>query len=736
MTHQIFNLPKQSLATGLALKPSWKVEFFLTTTTTPTPVYTTSALSTTHTQPVEADAAGILPTIYLDPTITYKASVYDENDVLQYTVDPVNDSFLTAEDVYEDLYPKTANVILHGADPTGVANSSTAFRAATDTGFPVEIPDGTYLVSGVEYTGKVIWHGNGRNTILRSDAEVLTVTNGTDSEISNFRMENITAPYIITRDPTNWGAAPSATTSNTTLGYQPTINDQDIWGSLTAGQQSQQIGPVIQFTGAASNILVEKITGRFVRIDIRDATESTAQDNDIRGGKGVWGAITFDNWTNGVQRGKNNRALRNKVQYASFCGVFFSSNDDFQSIDNTCYRNGESGTKTTQTLGFIFSGSVGGATSGTLGVAVTNGSYTTVFSNGEQRTVTVTGTTSASWSGALSAGAVYTASAYQSTLNPQCFGGTITSNTCHENYYDGLDCASTYPNTCDAADTQHLVVGNSARNNNFNGMNCDGRNNTYVSNSLRYNRLFGMWGQSSYSKYITNKFIGNNTADSSSTADLLIEWEGNTVIGNDIKFEAAAGYPLYSSQNSAFAPHTIALNTTRGGTNFFGSTPIQILFGNTDDSTGFVTEQSFCLRVVDTAGTIQHAFYADVALSGPGMVSRINGASSGGLTNTPTGADASTAFAAGAKIGSADTTLLYIDTGAQLSTAARGNASVVQNNGASDYSVAPLFISANINGVTRTRLAFRLFDRATGSAASWDSATINELRIQYEGKLA
>ena len=70
MTYQIFRLPKQTLIGSAAIKPSFKVSFFLTGTTTPAPVYTTSALSVAHTQPVQADSGGVLATIYLDPVIS------------------------------------------------------------------------------------------------------------------------------------------------------------------------------------------------------------------------------------------------------------------------------------------------------------------------------------------------------------------------------------------------------------------------------------------------------------------------------------------------------------------------------------------------------------------------------------------------------------------------------------------------------------------------------------------
>lgn len=121
MTYQLFHLPKESLIGGAAIKPSFKVSFFLTGTTTPTPVYTTSALSVAHTQPVQADSGGVLATVYLDPSIVYKASVYDQNDVLQYTVDPVNDAVVSQAIIGISLWPRTAAEISAGVTPTNYA---------------------------------------------------------------------------------------------------------------------------------------------------------------------------------------------------------------------------------------------------------------------------------------------------------------------------------------------------------------------------------------------------------------------------------------------------------------------------------------------------------------------------------------------------------------------------------------------------------------------------------------
>jgi len=109
MAHQLFSLPKQTaISANLTLLPGAKVEFFLTTTTTPTPVYTTSALSTPHANPVVADSAGRLPAIYLDPSIVYRITFKDSAGAEIYpAVDPVNDQLLSQAIIGGYLYPRT-----------------------------------------------------------------------------------------------------------------------------------------------------------------------------------------------------------------------------------------------------------------------------------------------------------------------------------------------------------------------------------------------------------------------------------------------------------------------------------------------------------------------------------------------------------------------------------------------------------------------------------------------------
>ncbi len=118
MTYQIFKLPKEVLVSGGTVQAGWKVNFFVTGTSTPANVYTTSALSVAHSQPVVADSAGVLATVYLDPSVVYKASVYNQFDVLQYTVDPINEALIDQAAIGAALYPRTAAEISAGVTPT------------------------------------------------------------------------------------------------------------------------------------------------------------------------------------------------------------------------------------------------------------------------------------------------------------------------------------------------------------------------------------------------------------------------------------------------------------------------------------------------------------------------------------------------------------------------------------------------------------------------------------------
>lgn len=245
---------------------------------------------------------------------------------------------------YSMIAGAVVNVLDYGADSTGVADSSAAVQAATDTGSAVYFPQGSYRVAGITRTGKTIWFSDGNAKIL-SDGVVLTVTSGSGSIVDNIELENITAPWIIYRDPANWSTPPVLSQANTD-GYQPTVNDTDIWGSLTAPQQNQNIGPQIIFQGNASHIQVSRIKGRFVSIIMKDTTYSVVRDCDFRAGKNFAGGVVF--WNIDAQIGTFNSAVNNKITYASYSGIVFARNYNGIAEGNQIQLVGESGIKTYQ----------------------------------------------------------------------------------------------------------------------------------------------------------------------------------------------------------------------------------------------------------------------------------------------------------------------------------------------------------------------------------------------------
>jgi hypothetical protein len=111
--------------------------------------------------------------------------------------------------------------------------------------------------------------------------------------------------------------------------------------------------------------------------------------------------------------------------------------------------------------------------------------------------------------------------------------------------------------------------------------------------------------------------------------------------------------------------------------------------------------QSFKIRFVNTGGTLQHRITAVANTSASSFVDRISGASAT-LTNTPTGADGSTAFATGVKVGSGNTNALWFNTLSQDETRFSCNAVIVFNSSSVALTVIALPSSININGVTRT----------------------------------
>lgn len=100
-----------------------------------------------------------------------------------------------------------------------------------------------------------------------------------------------------------------------------------------------------------------------------------------------------------------------------------------------------------------FTASVGGATSGTLTVPIVNGKHPMIFSNGNQRVVTITGGTAATWPVALTAGTVTTATYGCAFLA----GGAFNANVC--NYWQTSSGAA-YSAYCEDINAVGTSIGN------------------------------------------------------------------------------------------------------------------------------------------------------------------------------------------------------------------------------------------------------------------------------------
>jgi hypothetical protein len=417
-----------------------------------------------------------------------------------------------------------ANVISYGADPTGVADSSAAAQAATNTGLPVYFPAGAYRVSGVTYDGTVTWFGDGNKSIILSDSVVLTVTNGDNSQIDNLYMENITAPWIITRDPSNWTAVPTPVQSNGP-GYQPTANDTDIWGSLSLAQQNQDIGPqiVFDFGGVgATNVSVSRISGRFVSLIFYNCTNSVVRDCDFRGGKNFAAGIVFWNMTPGFGFGTTNRAINNVVRYPSFCGITFARNVDGLVQGNQVEFAGESGIKT-------FQDTVGG-------------------------------------------------------VDAYCFRMQVLGNFTKNSYYDGFDLQAQQA-LVGVIDTRHNVADNSTIGNYRTGFIMDGRNCLFVNNYSRSSGLTGMKLVIPFSLIQGNiVYEGNELNVVSGEHQMLIGGDYISITGNFTSQSVANGVGIYADgQNFVSGNKTLGAGAFLGASGAISARTFGNQFGTTAD---------------------------------------------------------------------------------------------------------------------------------------------------------
>jgi len=133
---------------------------------------------------------------------------------------------------------------------------------------------------------------------------------------------------------------------------------------------------------------------------------------------------------------------------------------------------------------------------------------------------------------------------------------------------------------------------------------------------------------------------------------------------------------------------------------------------------------SFVIRVVNTAGTLQHQIWSDSASQAtPANMAPVSGAS-GSLNNTPV-VSSSVDFTAGVGVHSAAVFYLVLNTGAVAGTGHNTYLAVVEidTTGTIPHTVQAAVGDVNVNGVTRIRPFLVLHDGA-GATANWNTTTI------------
>lgn len=669
------------------------------------------------------------------------------------------------------LFPQTAAEVSASVTPTnyaysfgdlrryggvgdGVTDDSTAWQRALNVG-KAFIPKGYSfrIDTGATLSGSVHVVGEGPLSKLLCDSYVLTLTNGDTSTFEDFAVENITAPLTIQRrvettvtttatttsgstsitvasatgivvgmqayGPNLWSgsvvqsvvgttvtlsraaiasgsgsnvkffditfntdaaAVSTLSASNAEGRYTPNTNDADVWPGLSGSQQAQaQIGPILQITG--DHMRLNRLHGRHLSILVTNSNHCTVSGCNLRGGW-TWAAIMF--LTTGGTRTQNNRAENNIVRDHGFNGIAAMACDGVQFVGNTAIGVGESGFKLFFGIDYA-DGCTNIVSVGNKAVACFQGAfdYQNLFPNTGVSSLNGTSIGDhASWC----------------PLGAFGFGGSgwridVTAAFCPGPAFYGV-----------MSDSFIKV----------NAVECMYDNlNTGVANNVSVN--------------------GPNNV----VADSRVFQETN-------RWNATTGYQLVvvggitNSSNSVIRGCDLRDGLTALTGAIQTTNLVKVENVRTNGTPWDIIPQEFVFSLTNTAGTLQHAFYAHSGdLSLGNYAEKVNGATATN-TNTPTATDSSTAMAGGGKIGSASTNVFWVDTATQTHAEAFMAASVIYNDTATaGIVVRPQFASVNINGVTRTRLRLE-FITSAGAAFALTTANIGSgktIQVQFSGRL-
>jgi len=154
--------------------PGALLQFYLTGTTTPANVYTSSALSVPLSNPVAADAGGLFPAIYLDPTVVYRCQLLSGGGVLIKDIDPVTESVVEATQAQVNAGMSTGIYVspakLAAWSGVAAALGYTPVNKAGDTATNLALAATALSVNSAGYLGLPVNEQDAAYTTALSDA--------------------------------------------------------------------------------------------------------------------------------------------------------------------------------------------------------------------------------------------------------------------------------------------------------------------------------------------------------------------------------------------------------------------------------------------------------------------------------------------------------------------------------------------------------------------------------------
>lgn len=190
----LFYLPK---VVGL---PGSKLTFTQTNTTTPQDVYTDEDLSVAHEVPVEADAAGVFPPIYLDPTLPdYRVKYTTSADVLIYQVD----DYPSNQNVQQSMRLESTNPFLFLYDTDGTSGFRKYRVRAAGAAFEIQQSNEAESVFTpiIRHEGGILFSGSTEVAVTAGGTFTgnLSGMSGTASGTFNYRrVNNIVHVWLVT----------------------------------------------------------------------------------------------------------------------------------------------------------------------------------------------------------------------------------------------------------------------------------------------------------------------------------------------------------------------------------------------------------------------------------------------------------------------------------------------------------------------------------------------------------